>query len=103
MSLFLKDDLHLDLAGMSFYNSILNFIWVLKPVCGFITDSYPICGRTKRPYLLIFSALGSCGWVLFAVWVSTATQAMATKTLININTLFCNVIGEGIMVGCSQL
>ena len=98
ISYFFKDDLHLDLTQMSFYNSLLNFIWVLKPVFGFIVDSYPIFGSHRRSYLIIFSLLGSAGWLMFGLWVSTLGQAMFTKTLINVSTSFCNVIGEGIMV-----
>ena len=101
MNSFFKDDLHLDIAEMSFYNSLLNFIWVLKPVFGFVTDSYPIYGKTRRPYLILFSSLGSCGWLLFGIWVSNLNQAMFIKTLINVSTSFCNVIGEGIMVRSS--
>lgn len=87
---------------MSFYNSILNFIWVLKPVFGFITDSFPICGSHRRSYLIIFSVLGSLGWFLLATCVETLLQAMLVKTLINVSTSFCNVVGEGIMVISSQ-
>lgn len=71
MMYFFKDDLHLNIAQMSFYNSLLNFIWVLKPVFGFITDSFPICGSHRRNYLIIFSLMGSLGWFLLAVWVET--------------------------------
>ena len=102
MTYFFKEDLHLDLAQMSFYNSLLNFIWVLKPLFGFITESYPICGSSRRPYLILFSIIGSGGWLMFGVWVSNLPQAMFTKTLINISTSFCNVVGEGIMVTSSQ-
>jgi len=102
MTFFFKDSLNLNIAQMSFYNSILNFIWVLKPLFGFITDSFPICGSHRRSYLIIFSVLGSMGWFLLATRVHTLLQAMMVKTLINICTSFCNVVGEGIMVISSQ-
>ena len=69
MSYYFKDTLKLNLAQMSFYNSILNFIWVLKPVFGFIADSYAICGSHRRAYLFIFSGLGSFGWLWLGYWV----------------------------------
>ena len=98
MEYFFKDDLGLDLAQMSFYNSILNFIWVLKPVFGFIADSYPIFGSHQRAYLLLFSIIGSTGWLLLATWVTTLGEALFVKTIINVSSSFCNVVGEGIMV-----
>ena len=102
MSYYFKDTLKLNLAEMSFCNSILNFIWVLKPVFGFIADSYPICKSHRRAYLLLFSIIGSLSWLLLGYWVSTLGQAMFVKTLINISSSFCNVVGEGIMVTASQ-
>ena len=92
MSYYFKDTLKLDLPQMSFYNSLLNFIWVLKPVFGFIADSYPICGSHRRAYLLIFSIMGSIGWLLLGYWVETLGQAMLIKTLINISSSFCSVV-----------
>jgi len=102
MSYYFKDTLHLDLAQMSFYNSLLNFIWVFKPLFGFIADSYPICGSHRKAYLLLFSILGSFSWLLLGYWVATLGQAMLVKTLINVSSSFCNVVGESIMVTASQ-
>ena len=69
MSYYFKDILDLNPAEMSFYNSILSFIWVLKPIFGFIADSYAICGSHRRAYLVIFSLIGSAGWLLLGYWV----------------------------------
>ena len=102
MSYYFKDTLKLSLAQMSFYNSILNFIWVLKPVFGFITDSYSICGSHRRAYLVLFSLLGSLSWLLLGYWVVSLWQAMFIKTMINVCSSFCNVVGEGILVTASQ-
>jgi len=102
MSYYFKDTLNLNLAEMSFINSILNFIWVLKPVFGFIADSYPICGSHRKAYLVIFSMIGSMSWLLLGYWVVTLGQAMFIKTMINVSSSFCNVVGEGIMVTASQ-
>lgn len=84
MSYFFKDDLHLNIAQTSFYNSILNFIWVLKPLFGFISDSYPILGSYRTSYMCIFGALNVAGWLLMALWVQNLWQAMCVKTLINV-------------------
>ena len=102
MQYYFKDTLHLNLAEMSFYNSLLNFIWVLKPVFGFIADSYSIFGSHRKAYLMLFSVIGSLGWLLLGYWVVTLGQAMLIKTLINVSSSFCNVVGESIMVTASQ-
>ena len=102
MNLFFKDDLHLQPAEMSLFNSIINFIWILKPVFGFICDSYPIFGSHRKAYLIIFSLVAILSWILLGTWVTTLAQAILVKTIINVSTNFCNVIGEAIMVETSQ-
>lgn len=83
---------------MIFYNSILNFIWVLKPIFGFICDSYSLVGSHRNSYLVLFSLVNSIGWILMAFWVKNLWQAMVIKTLINVAMSFENVVGEAIMV-----
>jgi len=98
---FFKDDLNLDPTQLQLFNSIINFIWVLKPVFGFICDSYPLFGSHRKSYLILFSIVGSFGWVSLGFWVTYLAAAIIVKTLINISTSFVNVIGEGLMVESS--
>jgi hypothetical protein len=35
--------------------------WTVKPIYGFITDSFPIRGMRRRPYLIISGLLGAQG------------------------------------------
>ncbi len=102
MYYFFKDTLQLDLAQVIFYNSILNFIWVLKPLFGFICDSYPLFRSHRKSYLVLSSVLNSVGWLIMAFCVTNLWQAMLTKTLINVAVSFENVIGEAIMVQTSR-
>lgn len=87
---------------MIFYNSILNFIWVLKPVFGFICDSYQFCGSHRKSYLVAASLINTIGWVVMGTLVTNLWQAMLTKTLINVAVSFVNVVGEAIMVQISK-
>ena len=100
---FFKDVLHLDPTELSLFNSCINFVWILKPVFGFMCDSYPIFGSRRRSYLIIFSLTGAIGWVLLGTWVTNLWQAILVKTLINVSINLCNVIGEAIMVEISQI
>lgn len=100
---FFKDILKLDPTELSLFNSVINFVWILKPLFGFICDSYPICGSRRKSYLIIFSFVGALGWILLGTLVSNLWQAILVKTIINISINFCNVIGEAIMVENSQI
>ena len=71
MNQFFMDDLQLDPAELSRFNTIINFIWVLKPVFGFICDSYPIFGSHRKNYLILFSITSIIGWLWLGLWVDS--------------------------------
>ena len=57
MQYFFKDVLKLDPVALAEFNTIVSFIWLFKPIYGFIVDSFPIFGSKRTSYLLLFSAL----------------------------------------------
>lgn len=101
ISYFFKDVLHLDPAALAFFNSIINFVWLLKPIYGFISDTFPICGSRRRGYFLLFSITSILGWLSMTFLVAEIAGAIIAKICINVSTSFCNVIGEGVMVESS--
>jgi MFS family permease len=70
----------------------------MKPLFGFISETYQIFGSYRTSYFVIFSLLNVAGLILMARYVTNLWQAMVVKALINISISFQNVIGEGIMV-----
>jgi hypothetical protein len=98
MYYFFMDDLNLNLSQLIFYNSILNFVWVLKPIFGFCCDSYKLLDSHRLSYLVLFSFLNAAGWLLMAFCVNDLLMAMLVKTLINVALAFVNVVGEAVMV-----
>ena len=98
---FFKDTLNLDPAALALFNSIINFVWILKPIFGFITDSCPCFGFRRRPYLFFFSLSCSASWVLLSFVVNSLPLAILVKILINISISFTNIVGEALMVEAS--
>jgi hypothetical protein len=43
---------------MAVADTITNLPWAVKPLYGFITDSFPIAGMRRRPYLILAGLLG---------------------------------------------
>lgn len=48
-------------SQLALAETISGLPWATKPVYGFITDSFPICGMRRRPYLILAGLLGE--WV----------------------------------------
>lgn len=83
-------------------SSISAIPWLIKPVYGLISDSYPIFGMRRKPYLLFFGTLCCCMWLYMAVFIKTKTIAVLTIFTISLCSAFCNVIGEALVVETSK-
>ena len=54
----LKDLLLFDPARTELWVSSSKAAWVVKPLWGFVSDSFPIRGQHRRPYLIICGLVG---------------------------------------------
>ena len=70
LSYLYKDDLKLEPSTVSKINSIVFIPWILKPIYGLISDSFPIFGYRRKPYLFIFGIGVMICWILMSVWVN---------------------------------
>ena len=102
MSYFFKDELHLDPTSLSMFDTLTSWIWLLKPLMGFVVDSFAICDSKKASYLLIFSTVQIVGWLSLSMLVDNFWSAVLAKLLINLASGFINVIGEALMVQLSN-
>lgn len=49
------------------FKAIAGVPWMIKPLYGFVTDTFPILGRRRRPYLILCGLSGvPHGIILFA-------------------------------------
>jgi hypothetical protein len=62
-----KDELHASPAKLAVAQGIIMLPWVIKPLYGFCSDTYPIFGYHRRPYLIFFGFLGCMCWILLAL------------------------------------
>ena len=102
MRYFFKDDLGIQPAQLSVFDSISSSVWLLKPIFGFITDSFSVCGAKRRFYLIFCSVLQAAVWLWLALVVRSFWSAVLAQVLINISTGFINVIGEALIVEVSR-
>eukprot|EP00405_Crypthecodinium_cohnii_P012762 CAMPEP_0206433474 /NCGR_PEP_ID=MMETSP0324_2-20121206/8554_1 /ASSEMBLY_ACC=CAM_ASM_000836 /TAXON_ID=2866 /ORGANISM="Crypthecodinium cohnii, Strain Seligo" /LENGTH=649 /DNA_ID=CAMNT_0053899745 /DNA_START=73 /DNA_END=2022 /DNA_ORIENTATION=- len=67
----LNDDLHAELSTVTFYYAVsfLPFMW--KPLFGWISDTFPIMGRRRVPYIVICSVCCSALYIVTAFCVKS--------------------------------
>ena len=51
-------------AQMAAIFGIVSIPWCLKPLYGFVSDSYPIMGYRRRPYMILGAFLSAFMWIL---------------------------------------
>ena len=66
MSFYYKDVLHLTPVDLSVISSISAIPWIIKPLYGFISDTFPLFGYKRKSYLILSGLLGSLSWALMA-------------------------------------
>lgn len=66
---FLKDDLKLQPADAQVFKSMSHLPWNIKPIYGLISDTVPILGYQRGPYIVIAGALGMIAYL--SLWYAT--------------------------------
>jgi folate/biopterin transporter len=102
ISYLYKDDLKLEPAEVSRINSLATLPWIVKPIYGLISDSFPIFNFRRKPYLFIFGLISIVCWVLMAEWVDNVNKVVMIIMINQVSIAFCNVIGEALVVETSQ-
>ena len=97
-----KDDLHLMPPQVTRINSLIIIPWIIKPVYGLISDTLPICGYRRKPYLFIFGCVSIFCWYMMALYVNTVEEVVFYILLNSLATAFCNVIGDALIVEMSR-
>ncbi|WP_267383639.1 folate/biopterin family MFS transporter [Cyanobacterium sp. uoEpiScrs1] len=98
ISFFLKENLGLPPAQMSALTGIAALPWVIKPVFGFISDSLPIFGYRRRPYLILSGVLGSFAWLMLGTIVDNLWSATVSLLLVSVSIAISDVIVDSLVV-----
>ncbi len=85
MEYFFKDDVGFSPAQLSIASGLISSPWVIKPVYGFISDSFPIFRRRRTPYFFIFGLTGFAFYMIMAYLVHEAVRTL-THTRTHANT-----------------
>lgn len=62
MRFWMIDDMQIPPARMSAIAGVAAIPWCLKPLYGFISDAFPICGERRRPYIVAGCIGSTLSW-----------------------------------------
>ncbi|KAK6146064.1 hypothetical protein DH2020_019933 [Rehmannia glutinosa] len=97
-SFYLKDDLHLDPAETAIISGVSSLPWLVKPLYGFISDSFPLFGYRRRSYLVISGLLGALSWSLMATFVDSKYGVAFCILLGSLSVAFSDVVVDSMVV-----
>ncbi|URE21596.1 BT1 family [Musa troglodytarum] len=98
VSFYLKDDLHLDPAETAVITGLSSLPWLIKPLYGFISDSFPLFGYRRRSYLFLSGVLGALSWSLMATLVDSKYSAGICILLGSLSVAFSDVVVDSMVV-----
>ncbi|KAL3812603.1 hypothetical protein ACJIZ3_013871 [Penstemon smallii] len=98
VSFYMKDDLHLDPAETAVISGISALPWLVKPLYGFISDSFPLFGYRRRSYLVLSGLLGAFSWSLMATIVDSKYGVAFCILLGSLSVAFSDVVVDSMVV-----
>lgn len=103
LSFFLKDDLGLTPGDLTFVTSTMMLPWMIKPVYGFVSDSFPLFGYRRRSYLAVSGLLGAAAWgALGLLPLESAGPVCALLVISSVGTACADVVIDSIVVERSR-
>lgn len=102
ISYLFKDDFHLGPAQVSSLTSLISVPWIVKPLYGVISDSYPILGYRRKSYIIIWGLVIAASFILLSRWADTVPKSFWLLFTISMAFAFNNVIGEALIVESAQ-
>jgi hypothetical protein len=103
LRMHLIDNLNVSPAALTGLYGIMAFPWFAKPLYAFFSDSFPLCGYHKRPYVVTCSLLCSCIWLCMLKWHGSVANIATFLTASSFMLCVCDVIVDGVMVQQAQL
>jgi len=106
ITFYYKDTLHLEPSELSFIGSITAIPWIIKPLYGFISDTYPLFGYKRKGYLILSGLLSSSSWLSMSYLVNNNYDikyvSIFLLTLSSLGIAFSDVLVDAIVVTKSK-
>lgn len=90
------------ISKITFVVSIVSIPWFLKIFYGAISDTFPIFGLRRKPYLIICSILSSLGWLLLSFLPPDEKWLILAMMIANLGLAATDVITDGLVVEYSR-
>ena len=98
MRFWMMDDVNVTPAQMAAIMGVTAIPWCLKPVYGFISDSYPIGGLRRRPYMIVCSFICCFMWIVLPFVPHEEFVITLVMTISSAGLCFADVMADSLLV-----
>ena len=95
---FFMMDRGLDVASLAAFQATLVIPWCLKPLYGFLSDSCPLCGFRRKPYVTLANVINAGLWFTMAATSPPVWAAQMLLFTASMMTCFSDVMYDSILV-----
>jgi len=89
-------------AQMVAITGVVAIPWCLKPVYGFISDSYPIFGLRRRPYMIMMSFMACSMWILLPFVPHDEFLITLVMMMASLGLCFTDVMADSLLVEAAR-
>lgn len=90
--------LHWSIPEIAAVSSLAALPWIFKIFYGYLSDSAPLLGYRRKSYLILFSSVSACGWLMLAFLPSAKYGILLAMMLTNLGFAATDVITDGFVV-----
>ena len=101
-SFFMKDQLHLSPTEVAAIGGITSLPWLIKPLYGFLSDTFPIYGYKRRSYLIISGIIGCLSWLSLGTFIDSTLSTVIAITIGSASVAISDVVVDSIVVERSR-
>lgn len=99
LNFLLKEKMQLSASQAAYFQAIMLTSWVIKPLWGYISDSFPLFGYRRKSYLMLTSFIAGAAWLSLAgVSNYTVILLLTGMTMTSMAYAFQDVATDGLMV-----
>ena len=101
-SFFMKDQLHLSPTEVAAIGGITTLPWLVKPLYGFLSDTFPIYGYKRRSYLILSGIFGCLSWLSLGFFIDDTLSTVIAITVGSASVAISDVVVDSIVVEKSR-
>jgi folate/biopterin transporter len=102
MRYWMMEEVRVSPAQMSAIFGVVAIPWCMKPIYGFISDSYPLFGLRRRPYMVIMSYVSCLMWIILPFVPHDEFLITLVMTVSSAGLCFTDVMADSLLVEAAR-